>query len=148
MRRPGLARHNRASSRAGPCYQDNPGSVGCRTLPSPRPRGRWVFPLGIPIGWIGRLGKGVQGENQGGKGGGASGLSRWCHLGRLTVAPARPAAALRHDGRWCFVSELDDETKANDGRWCAGRTRDGMTGELLAAVISRAGLTVARPSKP
>jgi hypothetical protein len=38
-----------------------PGSVGSSILPSPRSRGRWVSPRRSPLGWRGRLGRGVVG---------------------------------------------------------------------------------------
>ena len=48
----------------------------------------------------GRLGKRVQRENPGGEGGGASGISRRCHFGRLGVArlARRPTTAGDGDG--------------------------------------------------
>jgi hypothetical protein len=69
---------------ARPCYQDNPGPVGCRHSPR-RSSARRGFPLGVPLApSLGVVsGRESRGKPVDGGDGDCAGLPRWCHLGRL-----------------------------------------------------------------
>jgi hypothetical protein len=100
MRRPGLAGHDRALTVPGHVTRTTRGPWVAATPPR-RFSARGGFPLGVPLApSLGVVpGRESRGKPADGGGGGASGLPRWCHLGRLTVAPRLSDwAALRHDG--------------------------------------------------
>lgn len=71
MRRAGLAGHDRALTVPGHVTSTTRGPWVAASSPVP-PRADGFSPWGYRLVWRGRLGEGVQGENQGGEGGGAS----------------------------------------------------------------------------